>query len=125
MKARVTVTGGSVRIFPTNKPTLPGSVDAVEAPYTVELDGDWAVGSASVPGEVVLGEFKVEALDEPVRLRVFKATADVYGNAVPSTDSEYETLQPGEESIFDAHDSNAYTVQSASAETAEQTPAGG
>jgi hypothetical protein len=118
MKATINVLSGAVRIFSGDNTTAKNT-EPSHAPLSVELDGGWAIGSATTPGDVMPGSFSVEA-QEDGELRWFKVAHDVYGNVSQSTDSEMVTLKTGEVRTFNAHDSNAYTISSEGPEQPER-----
>lgn len=108
-KAKITVVSGAARIY-TGDLNRPGEVTPTQQGESVDVEGDWAVGSASTPGNPLPGTFQVCAVDEPLTVRWFQRAADASGNAAQSTDSVEVEIGAGALQEFDAHDSNAYTV---------------
>jgi hypothetical protein len=113
MKASLKVTAGAVRVYSgaDREQWFPHKVEPTHAPYLAELEGEWAVGSASKPPNVENGSFVIEAL-EPGTLRWFRVSHDTHGNVTSSTDSTVVPMSEGEKKTFTTHDSNAYTVRS-------------
>lgn len=112
MQAKITVVSGAVRIFTDETAKTPTEVAPIDAPYEVELDGVWSVGSASggQRGNRAPGEFEVEAL-EAGELKHYQLTLDPVSMAVmQTTESVPVYLAQGESRRFATHDSNAYTV---------------
>jgi len=99
MKAKISVTEGSARVFLGNwkgaRPT------PTEAPYEGEVDGDWAVGSASSPGNFKPGKFTITPL-EAGHLKVFTEDSGNISEMIP--------VDAGSVYSYDTIESNAYTV---------------
>jgi hypothetical protein len=107
MKATLNVTSGAVRVIKGR--IKPPNVAPTPAPHTEELDGEWAIGSATTPGNVTPGAFSITAL-EAGTLRVFTEARDAFGQVEQSNASEQVELAAAESRSFATHDSNAFTV---------------
>jgi hypothetical protein len=111
MKATISITSGAARIFLAG----PGSGEVQQAPYSVELDGEWAVGSASEPkAKEEPAEVTVTPLEDGL-VRHYLPAHDSFGMAVPSGAYEEVKMTVGEEFSFETHESNAVTVQAVAA----------
>jgi hypothetical protein len=111
MKATIEIANGSARIYPAG----PKSGEVFAAPYSVELEGDWAVGSASAPGAAVPPAEVVVMPAEDGLVHHDLPAHDSFGKVVPSGTYEEVGLLAGVEFRFETHESNAVTVQAVAA----------